>query len=93
MHQKKFRGNSFFLGGGGRVFFPRLILFVSAKEFTSSQLVRFSASSLKQGCQMVCVFSNQKSQFGYILQGLGMENVVIFFEHLEHFTDIYGSLV
>jgi hypothetical protein len=28
-----------------------------------------------QGCQMLCIFSDQKSRFGYILQGLGMENV------------------
>jgi hypothetical protein len=28
------------------------------------------------------LFSNQKSQCGYILEGLGMENVVIFYVHL-----------
>jgi hypothetical protein len=27
---------------------------------------------------MVCVFSNQKYQFGYILEGLGMTNLVYF---------------
>jgi hypothetical protein len=28
-------------------------------------------------------------QFGYILEDLGMENVVIFYVHLEYFTAIY----
>jgi hypothetical protein len=32
------------------------------------------------------IFSNQKSQFGYILEGLEMENVGIFYGHLEYFT-------
>jgi hypothetical protein len=27
------------------------------------------------GCQMVCTFSYQKSQFAHILEDLGMENV------------------
>jgi hypothetical protein len=31
-------------------------------------------------------FSDQKYQFGYILEGLEMENVVIFSDHLEYFT-------
>jgi hypothetical protein len=33
------------------------------------------------------LFSNQKSQFGYILEGLGMENVV-FYGHFGYFTAI-----
>jgi hypothetical protein len=33
-------------------------------------------------------FSDQKSQFGYILEDLGMENVVIYSGHLEYFTTI-----
>jgi hypothetical protein len=32
------------------------------------------------------LFSYQKSQFGYILEGLGVENVDIFYDHLEYFT-------
>jgi hypothetical protein len=38
------------------------------------------------------LFSNQKSQFGKIFQGLGLENVDIFYGHLEHFTDIWDIL-
>jgi hypothetical protein len=34
------------------------------------------------------LFSNQKSKFGYILEGLGMENGVIFCDHLEKFMAI-----
>jgi hypothetical protein len=34
-----------------------------------------------QGCQMVHIFSNQKSQFVYILECLGIENVGILFGH------------
>jgi hypothetical protein len=32
------------------------------------------------------IFANPKSQFGYILEGLGMENVGIVYDHLEYFT-------
>jgi hypothetical protein len=34
------------------------------------------------------LFSDQKSQFGYILEDLGIENVVIYSAHLEYFTTI-----
>jgi hypothetical protein len=34
---------------------------------------------------MVSVFSYQKSQFGHILEGLGMETVGIFYERLVYF--------
>jgi hypothetical protein len=37
-------------------------------------------------------FSNQKSQFGQILQGPRLENVDIFYGHLEYFTDIWYIL-
>jgi hypothetical protein len=30
-----------------------------------------------------CLFLNQKSQFGKKWEGLGMENVLIFYDHLE----------
>jgi hypothetical protein len=35
------------------------------------------------------LFSNQKSQFVYILVGLGMENMVIFYDYLEYFKAIW----
>jgi hypothetical protein len=35
-------------------------------------------------------FSNQKSQFGYILEGLGNEKVGIFFGYFENITAIYS---
>jgi hypothetical protein len=34
------------------------------------------------------IFSNQKFRFGYILEGLGMENVGIFYNHVEYLTAI-----
>jgi hypothetical protein len=34
------------------------------------------------------LFSNQKSQFGYILEGLAMEDVGIFYVHLAYFMPI-----
>jgi hypothetical protein len=37
----------------------------------------------EQGCQMV-LFSNQKAQIGFILEGLGMENVFVFYDHLKY---------
>jgi hypothetical protein len=35
---------------------------------------------------------NKKSQFGYILEGLEMENVGIFYDHLEYFKAIWYIL-
>jgi hypothetical protein len=40
---------------------------------------------------MVC-FQNQKSQFGKMLEGLGMERVGIFYGQLDHFTAIWSIL-
>jgi hypothetical protein len=37
-------------------------------------------------------FSNQKSQFGSILESPTLENVLIFYGHLEYFTDIWDIL-
>jgi hypothetical protein len=53
----------------------------------------------QQGCQM-CLFSNQKAQFGYIWEGLRLENVDIpiiwqfgiFYGHLGYLTDIWDIL-
>jgi hypothetical protein len=41
------------------------------------------------------VFSNQKYKFGFILEGLGMQNVGLFYFHLEYCTAfgiLYGHL-
>jgi hypothetical protein len=38
------------------------------------------------------LLSYQKSQFGYILEGLGMENVGIFYDYLEYLTAIWYIL-
>jgi hypothetical protein len=38
------------------------------------------------------LFSNQKSQFGSIWEGLRLENVNIFYGHLKYFTDIWDNL-
>jgi hypothetical protein len=38
------------------------------------------------------LFSNQKSRFGQVLDGLRLENVDIFYGHLEHFTAIWYNL-
>jgi hypothetical protein len=35
-------------------------------------------------------FANQKYQFWCILEGLGMENVGLFYNHLAHFTAIWN---
>jgi hypothetical protein len=40
------------------------------------------------------LFSNKKSQFWYIFEGLGLENVLIFYDLLKYFMAIgyfYGS--
>jgi hypothetical protein len=38
------------------------------------------------------LFSNQKSQFGYTLECLGIENFAIFYDHLEYFMTIWNIL-
>jgi hypothetical protein len=38
------------------------------------------------------LLSNQKSGFGFILEGLGMENVGIIYDHWEYFTAIRYNL-
>jgi hypothetical protein len=56
----------------------------SAKPLPSrSKNGRRSAPGLPDG-----FFSDQKSQFGYILEDLGMENVIIYSGQLEYFTTI-----
>jgi hypothetical protein len=44
-----------------------------------------------QGCQMVS-FQTKKSQFGKILEGLAMENLGIFYDHLVYLTAIKNIL-
>jgi hypothetical protein len=42
------------------------------------------------------IFFNQKSKFGLVLEGLRIENVSIFYDHLEYktaFCIFYGHLV
>jgi hypothetical protein len=46
-----------------------------------------TASGLPDG-----LFSNPKSQFGKKYRGLCLENVDIFYGHLEHFMDIWDIL-
>jgi hypothetical protein len=38
------------------------------------------------------LFLYQKSQLGYILEGLGIDNVGIFYDHLEYFTAVRYNL-
>jgi hypothetical protein len=38
------------------------------------------------------IFSNQKSYVGYILKGIGMENVGIFLGQFEYFKNIWCIL-
>jgi hypothetical protein len=38
------------------------------------------------------LFSNQKYQFGQILQGLRLENVYIFYDHSEYVLDTWDIL-
>jgi hypothetical protein len=39
------------------------------------------------------LFANQKSQFGYILEDLRLQNFDIFYGHLEYFKDIWDILL
>jgi hypothetical protein len=59
-----------------------LVKIFALLEWESPSVVR--SAGLPDG-----LFSNQKSQFWYNLEGLGMENVVIFYDHLEYFMAIF----
>jgi hypothetical protein len=41
-----------------------------------------------QSCQIVCIFSDQKIQSGYNLEGLEKIKVCIFYDHLKYFKAI-----
>jgi hypothetical protein len=54
----------------------------SSQRNPSPKRLKFAQSghpTQQQGCQMVHIFSNQKSQFGQILHGLAIEDVGIFY--------------
>jgi hypothetical protein len=53
-------------------------------KLQTSLEIDFSNAGLPDG-----LFSNQKSQFGEILEDLRMESAGIFFGHLEYFTVIW----
>jgi hypothetical protein len=58
------------------------VRFLNPDDFTKRPTIRRGAG-LPDG-----FFSDQNYQIGYILEGLGMENVVIYSGHLEYFTTI-----
>jgi hypothetical protein len=62
----------------------KIFFFESKSDLFWREVLRALAAGLPDG-----FFSNQKSQIGKILEGPRLENVVIFYGHLEHFTDIW----
>jgi hypothetical protein len=69
----------------------RLLLSV-LPSFVAQQVTRFGLANAHQTGLPDGLFSNQKSQFGKILDGLAMENLVIFCDHLVYFTAIGNIL-
>jgi hypothetical protein len=75
------------MGEKGEMF----VVYLVPWRMTKIQLVRLVGRMSKhsiQGCQMV-FFSNQKSPFGHISEGPGMENVGIFHGHFEYLTALW----
>jgi hypothetical protein len=70
----------------------------SSREPSNASRGTSSRPSLQQGCQMV-YFETKKFLFGYILQGLDMENFGTFYGRLEYITAMryilwpFGNLV
>jgi hypothetical protein len=62
-------------------------IFLKRQKSFSTRMDWLSAAGLPD-----CFFSNQKSQFGSILEGPRLENVYIFYGHLKYFTDIWDRL-
>jgi hypothetical protein len=66
---------------------------VSAKKGQASKAFHFSYNQQQSSPGLPDgLYSNQKSQFWYILERLGMENVGIVYDHLEYFTAIWYIL-
>jgi hypothetical protein len=67
--------------------------------FYTKATARVQKDSSKTFCQVATsqawlpdgIFSNQKSQFGLILEGIGMVNVGILYDHMEYI--LYSPLV
>jgi hypothetical protein len=55
------------------------------------QLRRSTIRDFAQGCQMVC-FETKNPDLGKFLEGLGIENVDILYDHWEHFLVIWNNL-
>jgi hypothetical protein len=65
-----------------------LVVFCGRKKENMIDLIEVdTAAGLPDG-----LFANQKSQLGYILEGLRSENVDVFYGHMEYFTDIWNIL-
>jgi hypothetical protein len=69
---------------------------VTSAEHNNSKLENFFPVNLKLGhwdCSRTGlpdgIVSNQKSRFGYILEGLAVKDVGILYGHLVHFTAIW----
>jgi hypothetical protein len=60
-----------------------VILYRSVRKEEKHRLAEIGSSALPDG-----IFSNQKSQFGKILDGFAMEGVGLFYGHLVYFTAI-----
>jgi hypothetical protein len=63
-------------------------------------LARYMTGAAKKGISLLCsgpgmpdgIFSNEKSKFGKILEGLAMEDVGIFYAHLKYLIAIWYIL-
>jgi hypothetical protein len=60
----------------------------SSREMQKSEKSKQWKDFSRQYCQMVLIFSDQKSQFGSILEGLAMDDVGIFLRPFGLFTTI-----
>jgi hypothetical protein len=66
-------------GAGVQVSFCGVQVSFCVIAFFKLLRIKFIMQSRNRGCQMADLFSNQKSRFGHILEGLEMKKVVIYF--------------
>jgi hypothetical protein len=73
----------------GENFFPNpvVIVVILKRPFLQRSAENESRAGLPDG-----LFSNQKSQFGWFWEDLRLENVDIFYGHLEYFMAIWNIL-
>jgi hypothetical protein len=90
-NRNKFERYSYIFGKNGPLIVSSAQILGTSSDQVSKEKNRRTSSWYTPGLPDG-LFSNQKSQFGAIFEGLRLENVEIFFVHFDYFRDIWDIL-